>query len=175
MALQKKHKRMLAYIGILGGLAALSLTFFTISQYEKAKYGASHEYEMEFRNDFAYYSDAYLDDHPEIINNYLNEHYTTQEEKEKPENITKAREANFEAVLKEGIETNKYYEAAVFWDELYKHFVSVTKANFAAYMGVAIPAYIFSMSTLVAFGLVLKHAEKAKEKEDEEEVLRQMH
>ena len=41
MALEKKHKRLLAYVGILGGLAALALSFFTVSQYEKAKYQAS--------------------------------------------------------------------------------------------------------------------------------------
>ena len=154
MALHKKHKRMLAYIGILGGAAVLSLTFFTISQFEKAKYQASISVELMCKNNYEKYSDAYLDDHPEI-------------------NRTD-KDAN-RAVLKEGPETNKYYEMATYWDEVYQHFVYVTKVNSGAYKGTAIPAYILSMSTLVAFGLVLKHAEKAKEKEDEEEVLRQMH
>ena len=33
-----KTKRLLAYAGIIGACALLALTFFTISQYEKAKY-----------------------------------------------------------------------------------------------------------------------------------------
>ena len=41
MAIAKKTKRLLAYTAILGGCAALSLTFFTISQFEKAKCQAS--------------------------------------------------------------------------------------------------------------------------------------
>ena len=39
--MQKKTKRLLAYVGIIGGCAVLALTFYTISQYEKAKYQAS--------------------------------------------------------------------------------------------------------------------------------------
>ena len=50
MALQKKHKRLLAYVGILGGLAVLALTFFTISQYEKAKYQASVSVQLVCKN-----------------------------------------------------------------------------------------------------------------------------
>ena len=70
-------------------------------------------------------------------------------------------------------ETSKYHDAAVYWDEINTYFINETEANSAKYKGTAIPAYLFSMSTLVAFGLILKHAEQAKEKEDEEEVLRQ--
>ena len=50
MALQKKHKRLLAYVGILGGLAVLALTFFTISQFEKAKYQASVSMQLVCKN-----------------------------------------------------------------------------------------------------------------------------
>ena len=70
-------------------------------------------------------------------------------------------------------ETSMFHDAGVYWNEIYVHFSEIAKVNAAAYRGTAIPAYIFSMSTLVAFGLILKHAEQAKEKEDEEEVLRQ--
>ena len=41
MALAKGKKRVLSYVAILGGLAVLSLTFFTVSQFEKAKCDAS--------------------------------------------------------------------------------------------------------------------------------------
>lgn len=37
----KRKKRTLAYVGIIGGIAILALVFFSISQYEKAKYRSS--------------------------------------------------------------------------------------------------------------------------------------
>ncbi len=67
-------------------------------------------------------------------------------------------------------EESKYHDAAVYWDEVLTYFINETDANSAKYKGTAIPAYVLSMATLVAFGLILKHAEKAKEKEDEEVV-----
>ena len=63
-------------------------------------------------------------------------------------------------------ESSKYYAAAVYWDEVQTIFTEKTKANSQAYMATAIPAYAFSLSTLIAFGLILKHAEKVKEKEE---------
>ena len=133
MALQKKHKRLLAYVGILGGLAVLALTFFTISQYEKAKYQASISVQLVCQNKL----EAVLDNDSKALEN-----------------------------------TNSvYHEVALYWQENYDLLAKYTKQNSAAYKGTAIPAYLFSMSTLVAFGLILKHAEKAKEKEDEEVVL----
>ncbi len=54
------------------------------------------------------------------------------------------------------------------WYTVYQDFVKISKQNSAFYVGTAVPAYVFSMATLVSFGLVLKHADKAKEKEEEE-------
>ena len=133
MALQKKHKRLLAYAGILGGCAILALTFFTISQYEKAKYHASVSMELVSKG-----------------------------------RLDKLTKADPNALTNE---ESTYHAAAEYWNDIYEHFTYVTKVNSSAYAGTAIPAYIFSMSTLVAFGLILKHAETAKEKEDEEAVL----
>ena len=133
MALQKKHKRLLAYVGILGGLAVLALTFFTISQFEKAKYQASISMQLVCKNKL----DAVIDKEP---NAKEDEH-------------------------------NNYYQIAMYWQENLDEFTRITKENSVAYKATAIPAYLFSMSTLVAFGLILKHAEQAKEKEDEEAVL----
>ena len=84
------------------------------------------------------------------------------------------------SISEDEFDTNAFLEdkesnlnaAAVYWNANYVHFKKVTNANSAARQGTAIPAYLLSMSTLVAFGLILKHAEKAKEKEDEETVLR---
>ena len=133
MALAKKHKRLLAYAGILGGLAVLALTFFTVSQYEKAKYQASVNVELMCKNKY----DQLIEEDNEALEN----------------------------------EHSKYHEAAWYWKENLEDFQKITKNNSNAYVGTAIPAYLFSMSTLVAFGLILKHAETAKEKEDEEAVL----
>lgn len=135
MALHKKHKRLLSYVAILGGCALLALTFFSVSQFEKAKYQASISVQLVCKNK--------LDQLIDADKNALSD------------------------------ETSKYHDAAIYWESNYNDFVKITNNNSAAYKGTAIPAYLFSMSTLVAFGLILKHAEKAKEKEDEEEVLRQ--
>lgn len=148
MAIAKKTKRLLAYTAILGGCAALSLTFFTISQFEKAKYQASVSVQLMSGNKFDHLKEAYKAEKGMGQNDELDN-------------------ATFLADT-----ASKYHEAAMYWDDVYSHFTVVTEQNSAAYVGTAVPAYILSMSTLVAFGLILKHAEKAKEKEDEEAVLR---
>ena len=56
----------------------------------------------------------------------------------------------------------------VWWTEINEDFTKISKKNSGAYIGTAIPAYTLSIGTLVAFGLVLKHAEATKEKEDNE-------
>lgn len=124
-----KTKRLLAYAGIIGACALLALTFFTISQYEKAKYKASISVQLVCQNKY-----------DELI-----------------------------ATDKNAIEndSSKYHDAAVYWKANLDDFTKITKTNSGAYMGTAIPAYLFSMSTLVAFGLILKHAEKAKDLEDQ--------
>lgn len=112
----KKSKRLLAYVGIIGGTAALAMTFYTISQFEKAKYKASETIRLS--------SATKMDT-------------TAGEEK-------------------------------TWWTEINEDFTKISKKNANAYIGTAIPAYTFSMATLVSFGLVLKHAEKTKEQEDNE-------
>ena len=149
MVLHKKHKRLLAYVGILGGAAVLALTFFSISQFEKAKYSASVSVQLMASGKLNQLKEAYREE----------------------QNLERGVEVKDEEFLNN--DKSMYHDAAVYWNDIYQHFTYVTKVNSAAYKGTAIPAYLFSMSTLVAFGLILKHAEKAKEKEDEEEVLRQ--
>ena len=130
MKISKKTKRTLAYVGIIGGCAVLALTFFTISQFERAKYQASVQIQLMAKS---------------RLDKALNADSTALTNVESP-----------------------YYPFAVYYDELYNHFTAVTNGNSAAYVGTAIPAYAFSMATLVSFGLVLKHAEKTKEKEEKE-------
>ena len=135
MKLAKKTKRLLAYVGIIGGCAVLAMTLFTVSQYEKAKYQASLNTQLMCKN-----------------------------------RLDKILDADKTAL--EDTNTSAFHDAAVWWNDVYQDFITETNKNSAAYKGTAIPAYVFSMGALVAFGLVLKHAEKAKEKEDEEAVLK---
>ena len=46
----KLKKNLLAYAGIVGGLALLAVIFFSISQYEQAKFKASSEALAEATN-----------------------------------------------------------------------------------------------------------------------------
>ena len=119
----KKLKRTLAYIGIIGGCAVMALTFFSISQYQKAKYQASVTVQLTAK--------SHVDK-------------ATEEQLANPES------------------------EASWWKSVYEDFTKITKQNSTAYVGTAIPAYTFSMATLVAFGLVLKHADKTKEAEEKE-------
>ena len=135
MKLAKKTKRLLAYVGIIGGCAVLAMTFFTISQYEKAKYQASLNTQLMCQN-----------------------------------RLDKILDADKDALKDDN--TSAFHDAAVWWNKVNEDFKIITANNSAAYKGTAIPAYILSMGALVSFGLVLKHAEKAKEKEDEEAVIR---
>ena len=134
MKLAKKTKRLLAYVGIIGGCAVLAMTFFTVSQFEKAKYQASVNTQLMCKN-----------------------------------KLDKILDADKTAL--DDTNTSAFHEAAVWWNDAYQDFKIITQNNSRAYVGTAVPAYVFSMASLVAFGLVLKHAEKAKEKEDEEAVL----
>ena len=135
MKLANKTKRLLAYVGIIGGCAVLAMTFFTISQFEKAKYQASLNTQLMCQN-----------------------------------RLNKILDADKTALQDDN--TSAFHDAAVYWNKVNEDFKVITKNNSAAYKGTAIPAYILSMGALVSFGLVLKHAEKAKEKEDEEAVLK---
>lgn len=131
LKLDKKKKRTLAYIGIIGGCAVLALVFFTISQYQKAKYEAS---------DMMYVSCKMS------INN-----------------LKAIDTSNFdEATLEQHVKLIHY------WEVTRDKFLNITYQNAGGYKATAIPAYIFSMATLVSFGLVLKHAEKVKEIEEKD-------
>ena len=121
--MQKKTKRLLAYTGIIGGCAILALSFFSYSQYAKAKYQASVTVQLTAKS-----------------------------------HVDKATEEQL---------ANEESEA-YWWKTVYEDFTRITAKNSAVYVGTAIPAYAFSMATLVAFGLVLKHADKTKEKEEGE-------
>lgn len=135
MKLAKKTRRLLAYVGIVGGCAVLAMTFFTVSQFQKAKYQASESTMLMCQN-----------------------------------RLNKILAADPTAL--DADNTSAFHTAAVWWKDVLTDFTRINEENSNAYVGTAVPAYVFSMGALVAFGLVLKHAETAKEKEDEEAVLR---
>lgn len=201
----KKVLRTLAYTGIIGGCAIFALLFFSISQYEKAKYDASvrvRDSSKTHINSGYYTSTEKLIKKiqgGEDVTNCLEplnlkasdfiQYDIREESKTRDSDLSsallkihapiyaKSGEENYQArydmaypifgdslsklLAKENSGTN-------FWILTYKDFVDIVNSNTAAYVGTAIPAYTFSMATLVAFGLVLKHAEKTKEKEEKE-------
>jgi len=143
--LDKKKKRSLAYVGIIGGCAVFALTFFTISQYQKAKYKASET--MRSSSKMSY--DNVLSKVPNALDEVNRADYPdTDEGTEQYENAL------------------QWHNLALFWKATTNDFTNISNQNAGAYKGTAIPAYVFSMATLVAFGLVLKDAEKVKEQED---------
>lgn len=59
-----------------------------------------------------------------------------------------------------------YHDKAQWYYDIYQHFKYVSKDNSTAYITTSVFAYTFSILTLVSFGLVLKDADKRKEKEE---------
>lgn len=200
--MQKKTKRTLAYAGIIGGCAVLALTFFTISQYEKAKYQASVTIKLlsksKINKDLLNSTKAIITKSKdgEDLNAVLSPigltsddfSYLDAESSDDVEAGLLKLHAPIYAVSGDDAEQvqQRYSLAAPifgsslatrladkgseenWWILVFKDFTDITNQNSAAYVGTAIPAYTFSMATLVAFGLVLKHAEKTKEKEEKE-------
>lgn len=60
------------------------------------------------------------------------------------------------------------HDKALWYNDIYETFYVINEQNKNAYVYTALPAYALSTFTLVAFGLILKIEEKAKEKEDAE-------
>ncbi len=119
--MNKKRKRILVYSLIISFFGVAAISFFTVSQYEKAKYKASEQVRLS--------SESKLN------------------------------------TLSEGTELYTY------WDSINKDFINISSENKNRYIATAVPSYIFSIMTLVSFGLILKHADKEKEKEDKEVIL----
>ena len=69
LSISKKTKRTLAYVGIIGGCAVLALTFFTVSQFNKAKFQASVTVQLSAK---ARINKGYLDSATKVINRSKN-------------------------------------------------------------------------------------------------------
>lgn len=64
-------------------------------------------------------------------------------------------------------EDSIYHDKALWYYDIYTHFTYESKTNSTVYVVTSICAYTLSILTLVSFGLVLKDADKQKEKESE--------
>ena len=63
------------------------------------------------------------------------------------------------------------HDKALWFNDIYETFYVINQKDKNAYVATAVPAYLLSTLTLVAFGLILKYEEKAKDKEDNEVAL----
>ena len=75
------------------------------------------------------------------------------------------------ATMLKSLENKKKNEAVedeiAYYEDLNSTFTYVYTRDTKLYKATAIPAYTFSMLTLVGFGVCLMHADKMKEKEDQ--------
>ena len=62
--------------------------------------------------------------------------------------------------------TSVYHDKALWFNWIYETFSEISSNHLRAYTGLSITAYTLSILTLVSFGLVLKHSDARKEKED---------
>ena len=58
------------------------------------------------------------------------------------------------------------HDKALWYNDIYEKYYVENEKNKDAYYATSIPAYALSTLTLVAFGIILKIEEKAKDKED---------
>lgn len=119
---------MLAYIGIVGGLAALTLGLFIGAQYNRV-----------------------------VLSEAKTELAGAQKEMdsmtfEEPDCLTD--------------ENAIYHDRALWFNDKVEFFTNEVKVNSVRYAVTSVPAYVCSILTLTSFGLVLKDADKQKEKED---------
>ena len=61
---------------------------------------------------------------------------------------------------------NVYYDRALYFQDQLNHYQKVSRMHLTQYTVLSIYAYTMSILTLVSFGLVLKHSDARKEKED---------
>ena len=143
---KKSHsgRRLAVYAGIIGGLAVTSLTLFYVSQFEKVKRTEAQSIVTQ--------ATSKLKKANKVLSSIQAIDLSTVDDEKK------AELAHEEEVAKQHV----YY-----WEQVVKDFEAETYAVGVKFMVACIPAYLFSMGTLVSVGLILKHAEKVKEKEDE--------
>ena len=64
-------------------------------------------------------------------------------------------------------QTSVYHDKAIFFNDQYNHYKKISERHLKEYTAFSITAYSLSILTLVSFGLVLKHSDARKEKEDQ--------
>lgn len=119
---------MLAYIGIVGGLAAVTLGLFVTSQFYRARLSAAKTELTGAKSQMA------------------------SMQNEEPDCLTD--------------ESAIYHDRALWFNDKVIYFQSEVDKYSVVYTCLSLPAYAASILTLTSFGLVLKDADKQKEKED---------
>ena len=139
MKIAPAKKRLLAYAGIIGSFALLSIVFFSTSQFQKAKATASR---TQFEG--ASKELTKLDD-----------------EEQKVLNNKDLSEVEKTVALRVIDDKRDWYSG------IKNYFEKENEKNARSYKLTAIPAYSCSLLALVSFGLCLKHEDKAKAKEED--------
>jgi len=136
---RKKTLRKFAYVGIVGGLALISLATFSVANYFNAKLKSSDQQVLADENVLCALAGA--------------AGLSTKKE----------NKAYLELV---NDTTSIYNDKALYYYDALQHFEKESKTNATVYIVTSVIAYTLSILTLVSFGLVLKDADKQKELED---------
>ncbi len=126
------------YVSIVGGCGVLAMLFFNVAQYVKAKLDSSDVQLMASRSVLSSIGVSF-NETGEIVKNK-------------------------EDALND--QTSVYHDKAIYYGATYNHYMKVSRKHLGEYTGFSITAYTLSILTLVSFGLVLKHSDARKEKED---------
>ena len=141
MKLAPAKKRLLVYASIIGGCALLSVIFFVSSQYARAKFTSSKAQ----------------------LQGATKELVKLDEEEEKVNSSTTLSDIEKTVQLRLIADKREWYKG------INDYFEKENKKNSKAYMGLSIPAYSLSLLALVSFGFCLKHEDKVKEKEENDQ------
>ena len=141
MKLAPAKKRLLVYASIIGACAVLAISFFTASQFSRAKYVASKA-QLEGAS-------------KELIK--------LDEEEVKVNENTSLSE------VEKTVELRVIGDKRTWYSGIKEYFDKENTKNAKSYKALSIPAYTFSLLALVSFGFCLKFEDKAKEKEENDQ------
>ena len=138
MKIAPAKKRLFAYAGIIGAFALCGVIFFTISQYQRAKYSSSK---------------AQLDSATTELKKLDDEEAQVNEDTELSE-------------IEKTVKLRVIEDKRVWYTKIQTHFNEENTKNAKAYKATSIPAYSCSLLALVSFGFCLKFEDKVREKEE---------
>lgn len=126
------------YASIVGGMGLSAMVMFGVAQWAKAKLDSADIQVMAARNVLTAVGISFTDT-GEIVQSTDDPLHDT---------------------------TSVYHDKAIYFKDAYTHYKVISQRHLGEYTGLSITAYTLSILTLVSFGLVLKHSDARKEKED---------